>query len=734
MSHDGVVRRRDKRTWLVVLGVFVGVFIFSFLVQKYKGGKDADAASLAGFDPGYIISDYQMGNYNSMSEAEIQAFLTAKNSCGNRDYNYYVALSKNANYSWHFENGHFICLSEERFGNNDNEIGFQYGETAAHIIWQTAQDYKINPQALIVLLQKETGLITDPIPNNGDYRKATGFGCPDTAACSSKYYGFKNQIRNAAALFRSVLDGGWTNYPLGNNYIQYNPNAACGGSVVNVRSLATSALYRYTPYQPNAGALAAGYGTASCGAYGNRNFYLYFEDWFGGVTKEDGIRRANINEGDYVIESALDFAKAIDVTGGVDAAKNGTNIQLYDKNGTEAQKWHISKNSDGTYTIINPATGKSLDVADGKMDNGANIQLYGSNGTCAQKWWIGSNTDGTYSVFSSCNIEMAIDVFDAARVNGANIQLYRSNGTNAQRWKLDLVKTIEEGEYYVSSEMLRTAVVDISGGAYVAKNETNIQLYEKNGTDAQKWRVKYNADGTYTFINPATGKSLDVAGGKVDDGTNIQLYDSNGTCAQKWRIIRKGTGYVVLSACANMAMSLAKKSSVDNHNNIQINDWVDGDKSQIWRFDVMVPISEGDYVIVSSLSKLKVIDISGGAYIAKNGTNIQLYDKNGTEAQRWRISRNSDGTYSIINPTTGKSLDVAGGRTEDGTNIQLYDSNGTCAQRWWIEGDSGGYEVFSKCSSGSVLDVYGGGINNGANIQLHSSNGTEAQKWKIMRF
>ncbi len=275
--------RHSKQIWFVALGVFVAVFLFTFLAQRFSNKTEVEAASLANFDPGYIISDYQMGNYSSMTEAEIQAFLTAKNSCANTNYNYYVALSQNRNYTWHWENGHFVCLSEEKFG--DGEV-IGSGETAAHIIWQAAQDYKINPKVLIVLLQKETGLITDPIPNSGDYRKATGYGCPDTAACSEKYYGFKNQVRNAAALFRTVLDGGWTNYPLGNNYIQYNPNAACGGSVVNVKNLATSALYRYTPYQPNAGALAAGYGTASCGAYGNRNFYLYFEDWFGKITDE----------------------------------------------------------------------------------------------------------------------------------------------------------------------------------------------------------------------------------------------------------------------------------------------------------------------------------------------------------------------------------------------------------------------------------------------------------------
>ena len=281
------VGRRDKRVWFVVLGVFVTIFLFSFLVNRFKTMREnADAASLANFDPGYIISDYQMSNYNSMTEAEIQAFLTEKNPCGNTDYNYYLQLSANTNYKWHFEDGHFVCLSEELFG--DGEV-IGSGDTAAHIIWQAAQDYKINPQVLIVLIQKETALITDTIPNDGDYRKATGFGCPDTAACSSDYYGFKNQVRNAAKLFREVLDGGWTNYPIGNNYIQYNPNASCGGSVVNIQNLATSALYRYTPYQPNDAALTAGYGEAVCGAYGNRNFYLYFEDWFGGIL-EDSVK------------------------------------------------------------------------------------------------------------------------------------------------------------------------------------------------------------------------------------------------------------------------------------------------------------------------------------------------------------------------------------------------------------------------------------------------------------
>ena len=330
-------RRRSKRRWYVLLGVFIAISLFTFLAQRFKGDGTVDAASTAGFDPGFIISDAQMGHYSSMSEADIQRFLTNKNSCPNTNYNYYVSLSANSSYTWHWANGHFVCLSEELFG--DGEV-IGSGETAAHIIYKAAQDYKINPKVLLVLLEKETSLITDPIPNNGDYRKATGYGCPDTAACSSKYYGFKNQVRNAAALFRTVLDGGWTNYPLGDNYIQYNPNAACGGSVVNVKNLATSALYRYTPYQPNAGALAAGYGTAPCGAYGNRNFYLYFQDWFGGikgdplpslatVLKKNRVAKAQSEEG-LSYRTNIDYYGWLDfVDGGEMTGTAGYSLKVY---------------------------------------------------------------------------------------------------------------------------------------------------------------------------------------------------------------------------------------------------------------------------------------------------------------------------------------------------------------------------------------------------------------------
>lgn len=285
-----------------VLYLLAGAVIWSLLSTT-----GSSAASLSDFRAGNIISNEMMSNKVTMSEVQIQNFLKSKVVCNSTGGGYINQLTISPDgrtaslpgYSatWNIKNGRFVCMADDTFN----------GETAAHIIWQAAQDYNINPQVLIVLLQKESGLITDDFPNSIQYRSATGYGCPDTAPCDAQYYGLKNQVRRAAGLFNEVLTGGWTNYPLGNNTVLYNPDRSCGSSVVNIQNLATSALYRYTPYQPNPATLAAPWGsTVSCGAYGNSNFFMYFTTWFGSTTYNGKAVRSDTNgSGVYLIENGI---------------------------------------------------------------------------------------------------------------------------------------------------------------------------------------------------------------------------------------------------------------------------------------------------------------------------------------------------------------------------------------------------------------------------------------------
>ena len=55
-----------------------------------------------------------------------------------------------------------------------------------------------------------------------------------------------------------------------------------------IQNQATANLYIYTPYQPNAAALNNLFGSGDgCSAYGNRNFWRLFSDWFGSTFADD---------------------------------------------------------------------------------------------------------------------------------------------------------------------------------------------------------------------------------------------------------------------------------------------------------------------------------------------------------------------------------------------------------------------------------------------------------------
>lgn len=280
---------------VLVMGA-VFALVFSFI-----GANKVSAAPVANFNPGYIISDNIFTNHQSMTAAQIQDFLKSKvpvcdtwgtkgsTSTARRDfirsYGYDVPLK---------------CLIDYT----------ENGKSAAQIIYDTAQKYQINPQVFIVLLQKEQGLVTDDWPGPWQYKTATGYGCPDTAPCDSQYYGLTNQLDWAGKMYRAIMNVSptwYTPYILGNNYIRYNPVASCGGTTVNILNRATQALYNYTPYQPNQSALNAGYGSGdSCGAYGNRNFYLYFSDWFGSPQYGNLVRTAS-NATVYLVSGDIKY-------------------------------------------------------------------------------------------------------------------------------------------------------------------------------------------------------------------------------------------------------------------------------------------------------------------------------------------------------------------------------------------------------------------------------------------
>jgi hypothetical protein len=265
--------------------------------------QQAKAVSAADWKAGRIIDDAVFFNRDSMSVQQIQDFLNAKvPGCDRWNPTRFTYAGKPYGPP-------YTCLKEyqENPTTKENNIGrfnpdgspynVPGGWSAAQILKDASNSYGINPQVLIVMLQKETAIVTDTWAAGWQYDRAMGYGCPDngpnnTANCSASYYGFYNQVGNAAwQLKRYTTNPNEYNFKAGvTRNILWQVGGVCGSSPVYLENAATAALYNYTPYQPNQAALNNLYGTGDgCSAYGNRNFWRIFNDWFGST--ESSITR-----------------------------------------------------------------------------------------------------------------------------------------------------------------------------------------------------------------------------------------------------------------------------------------------------------------------------------------------------------------------------------------------------------------------------------------------------------
>ncbi len=206
----------------------------------------------ADFNPNNLISNSEISDYNSMSLKDIQDFLS--NTSGTLK-----------NYSCPDKDGNI--------------------KTAPQTFYEVAQQWSINPKYLMVLVEKEMGLLNDPTPKTSQYDWATGYGCPDGGGCNDKYKGFYKQVNSAAAQTRYYLDNiNQFNYRPGNTYV-------IDGQPVTPENAATAGLYNYTPHVDCYG---------KCG--GNKSFWILYSEYFSKKWPDGSLLQGNASDTVYLIK------------------------------------------------------------------------------------------------------------------------------------------------------------------------------------------------------------------------------------------------------------------------------------------------------------------------------------------------------------------------------------------------------------------------------------------------
>ena len=140
---------------------------------------------------------------------------------------------------------------------------------------------------------------------------------------------------------------------------------------------------------------------------------------------------ASLANGTYKIINRAS-GKALDAKGG--ATANGTSLIQWGYNGGNNQRWTVTNLGNGQYKIINVASGRALDISAASQDAGASALLWDYNGGLNQKVTLGSPASGYYSIFFQHNFQV-LDVSGGSTADGATVLQWPYSGGNNQQWQ-----------------------------------------------------------------------------------------------------------------------------------------------------------------------------------------------------------------------------------------------------------------------------------------------------------
>lgn len=228
--------------------------IATLIIAILAFGAVLPSVLAADFDNGYIISDLDLTSYDSMTLAEIQSFL------------------------------------ENRGGTLGRFMAADYNgviKSAAEIIYQAGQTYKINPKFLLVMLQKEQSLVEDANPSQSQYDWAMGYAVCDDCSVADPgmllFKGFGLQVDKTAGAQRWYIDNtnnGWLK-TVGKTY-------TIDGQTVTIHNQATANLYNHTPH-----------------ILGNYNFWKVWNSWFSQLYPDGTLLQIDGEKSVWLLQEGL---------------------------------------------------------------------------------------------------------------------------------------------------------------------------------------------------------------------------------------------------------------------------------------------------------------------------------------------------------------------------------------------------------------------------------------------
>ncbi len=442
--------------------------------------------------------------------------------------------------------------------------------------------------------------------------------------------------------------------------------------------------------------------------------------------QENEEETAKVEEGFYIIESAMDSSKVIDLNGF--NKTNKENIQLWSKNYGSNQIFElIYDKKTSSYIIKSAYSGKVFDLEWGSKKEETNVEVYENNNVDWQKWNIQKTDDGYYSI-KSLYSGLYLDVRGNQTYNGTNIEVYGWNNGKNQKFlfkKINLPKNcddVENGFYQMELAKKSGKLIEIDGAS--KKDYALVSVWPNNSRSHQKFIINKKENGYYSVKNLNSDLYLEAVGTRIK-----QTNQDKNTIAQDWILVKNEDGYynlvtrcggLYLNYVENFGITLAGKTG-NIEQKVRLNKNADLAGTQT--------IPDGYYTIKSSLNTNKVLDIESASIKAE--TNVLLWEQNNRNNQKFKFTYDGNGYYKITSVKSKKVLDVAWANKENESNVQQFNDTGSKWQKWIVEkNDDNTYSIISAYN-GLYLDLKYGKTTDGTNAQLYTKNGGKNQKFLL---
>ena len=372
----------------------------------------------------------------------------------------------------------------------------------------------------------------------------------------------------------------------------------------------------------------------------------------------------------------------------------------------------LSMLQDGdTVVVFNPEFGKTLSTEyNGFYNMGTDVTLTDgklTGFTDADKWTLGINADGTYTFSTADGKKLAMGAkytstpldevnpnWKITAVEGKDATFYIDNATRTDKYRLQWYAVNNNWSAYTGTgdafELQLYLVIETDtpdtpgtpdtptaplkdGDQVVIYNPANLKAlsteytgYYNKGTDvtldggklagfndADIWTVGVNADGSYTF-STADGKKLSM-------GTSYgstPLDDVN-TAWQLEEAKTAGCYYIKNAVRGNYLEWYADKDNWSSYYKVNDEALFAQAFFKVQKSGIVTSLSDGDNVVIFNPANGKALSTEYTGYYNK-GTDVKLTDgklTGYTKADIWTVGVNADGSYTF-STADGKKLSM----------------------------------------------------------------------------